>query len=372
LTKSAAQKLRAQLSATPPESRGDRIVREFLEQLDAYYASPNSSFYDNAIARRFYEQKLRYLKFTPYPNDGLVTFGASGTNKCDREVVFKYGDVKPEKSDDLPFRGRQRRQGTANIELLQLDLVHMEKRLGDVKFRVCKMPWDIEDFAKPYDAEWAFEDAAQQRKVFEYPHPETGELVKFAITAKPDGILCYYDEHAPVPLLFEYKTKATGLLAMNGKLDRNGAQAEHLRQVTAESLVFGIREGIILYESTEKPAWFSDEDNSNVPKTRKTWRDGQPVPDLRAFYFYITDEMQNALLADLARQAALVYSGTIPTITVEMTKHCGFCPFSSHCKSMLSDKEKSLLIEIEANFAKSRRNGCAEHRNLKRYLEGVV
>jgi len=371
LTKSAAQKLRAQLSATPPESRGDRIVREFLEQLDAYYASPNSSFYDNAIARRFYEQKLRYLKFTPYPNDGLVTFGASGTNKCDREVVFKYGDVKPEKSDDIPFRGRQRRQGTANIELLQLDLVHMEKRLGDVKFRVCKMPWDVEDFAKPDDAEWAFEDAAQQRKVFEYPHPETGELVKFAITAKPDGILCYYDEHAPVPLLFEYKTKATGLLAMNGKLDRNGAQADHLRQVTAESLVFGIREGIILYESTEKPAWFSDEDNSNVPKTRKTWRDGQPVPDLRAFYFYVTDEMQNALLADLARQAALVYSGKVPRMTVEMTSKCGFCAFTAHCKSLLTDDEKAELFAAEQRYARSRQAGSAAHRNLLAYLDGV-
>jgi hypothetical protein len=362
INKSAAQLLREQLTATPLESRGDRIVREFLEQLDAYYASPNSSFYDNAIARRFYEQKLRYLKFTPYPKDGLVTFGASGTNKCDREVVFKYGDVKPEKSDDIPFRGRQRRQGTANIELLQLDLVHMPKRFGDgIKFRMAENETD-----------WLMEDAAQKRKVFEYPHPETGELVKFAITAKPDGILWYYDENALVPLLFEYKTKATGLLAMNDKLDRNGAQADHLRQVTAESLVFGIREGIILYESTEKPAWFSDEDNANVPKTRKTWRDGQPVPDLRAFYFYVTDEMQNALLADLARQAALVYSGKVPRMTVEMTSKCGFCQFTAHCKSLLTDDEKAELLAAEQRYARSRQAGSAAHRNLVNYLEGVT
>jgi hypothetical protein len=333
---------------------------------------PETSFHDNAITRKFYEQKLRYLKFTPYPQDGLITFGASKTDMCDRQAVFKYGGTKPEKSPDIPFRGRQRRIGNAAVEFLQLDLVHMEKRLGDrAKFRVCKMPWDIEDFAKPDDAEWAFEDAAQQRKVFEYPHPETGELVKFAITAKPDGILCYYDEHTPVPLLLEFKTKATGLLAMNGKLDRNGAQAEHLRQVTAESLVFGIREGIILYESTEKPAWFSDEENKYVPKSRKTWQDGTPIPDLRAFYFRITDEMQEALLADLSRQAQLIYAGEVPPMTVEMTSHCGFCPFTSHCKSLLTDKEKAELFEIESNFSKSRLNGSAEHRNLKRYLEGV-
>jgi hypothetical protein len=368
-SKSAAQKLRAQLTATPPESRGDRIVREFLEQLDAYYASPNSSFYDNAIARRFYEQKLRYLKFTPYPNDGLVTFGASGTNKCDREVVFKYGDVKPEKSDDLPFRGRQRRQGTANIELLQLDLVHMEKRLGErAKFKVAEVDrierHPVDDV---FYTEWLLEDAAQKRKIFEYPHPETGELVRFAITAKPDGILDYEGDR----LIFEYKTKATGLLAMNGKLDRNGAQPDHLRQVTAESLVFGIREGIILYESTEKPSWFSDEDNSNVPKTRKTWRDGQPVPDLRAFYFYVTDEMQNVLLADLARQAALVYSGKVPRMTIEMTSKCGFCQFTAHCKSLLTDDEKAELFAAEQRYARSRQAGSAVHRNLLEYLDGV-
>jgi hypothetical protein len=362
INKSAAQLLRAQLNATPPESRGDRIVREFLEQLDAYYASPNSSFYDNAIARRFYEQKLRYLKFTPYPKDGLVTFGASGTALCDRQVVFKHGGTKPEKTDDIPFRGRQRRQGTANIELLQLDLVHMEKRLGDdAKFTMARVVRE-DGFT-----EWLMEDAAQNRMVFEYPHPETGELVKFAITAKPDGILDYEGDR----LIFEYKTKATGLLAMNGKLDRNGAQADHLRQVTAESLVFGIREGIILYESTEKPAWFSDEDNSNVPKTRKTWRDGQPVPDLRAFYFYVTDEMQNALLADLARQAALVYSGKVPRMTVEMTSKCGFCQFTAHCKSLLTDDEKAELFAAEQRYARSRQAGSAAHRNLVNYLEGV-
>jgi hypothetical protein len=332
---------------------------------------PETSFHDNAITRKFYEQKLRYLKFTPYPQDGLITFGASKTDMCDRQAVFKYGGTKPEKSPDIPFRGRQRRIGNAAVEFLQLDLVHMEKRLGErAKFKVATKWSDLEPDSlhyKGYVEEWAFEDAAQQRKVFEYPHPETGELVKFAITAKPDGILNYEGDL----LLFEFKTKATGLLAMNGKLDRNGAQAEHLRQVTAESLVFGIREGIILYESTEKPAWFSDEENKYVPKSRKTWQDGTPIPDLRAFYFRITDEMQEALLADLARQAQLIYAGEVPPMTVEMTGKCGFCEFRAHCKALLTDEEKTELIAAEKRYAKSRQAGSAAHRNLVNYLEGV-
>jgi len=336
--------------------RARKIEREFAEQLDAYYASPASGFHDNAITRKFYEQKLRYLTFKPYPDDGLVTFGASGTDKCDLEVFFRNQKVKPQKSDDLPFRGRQRRQGSAIIEYVQLDLVHMRKRLGDrAKFTV------LEDALK---GEWMFEDAAQQRVVIEY------DGVRFAITAKPDGILTYADDDSR--LLFEYKTKATGIRAMNSKLDYGGPQADHLRQVTAESLVFGIREGILLYESTQKPSWFSDEDNASVTKGAKTWRDGTPIPDIRPFYFYVTDEMQEALLRDLARQARIVYEGEKPDVTADMTKKCGFCPyFGGHCQASLSAENLAELQAIEARMARSSLAGKQDHRSLRNYLAEV-
>ena len=55
---------------------GQRLARELSEQFDMYYANPAASFHDNAIARKFYEQRLRHLAFKPYPKDGLVTFGA--------------------------------------------------------------------------------------------------------------------------------------------------------------------------------------------------------------------------------------------------------------------------------------------------------
>jgi len=334
------------------ESRGNKIEREFLEQMDAYYAAPSSGFHDNGIARKFYQQKLAYLKWSPYPNDGAITFGASGTNQCDRQVVYKYGGVKVEKSPDIPFRGRQRRTGSAVIDFFQLDLLHMEKRLGrNIKFKM----------SVKENGEFNFEDAAQVRRVFEY------DGVKFAITAKPDGIFDYEGGK----LLFEYKTKASGLVAMNNKLNFKGAQDDHLRQVTAESLVFGIREGLIVYESTEKPSWFSDYENKNVPKTRKTWAEDKPVSDLRAFYFNITDEMQQALLADLAKQAKQVYSKEVPTMQVEMTGRCGFCPFGSVCKSSLSEEEKQSLFEAEARYAQSQYAGKYAHNNLRNYLEGV-
>lgn len=359
----AAAALRAGLSEFQG-SKGDRIVREFLEQIDAYYASPSTGFYDNRIERRYLEQKLRHLAWKPYPNDGLVTFGASGTNLCDRQAVFKFGGTKPEKSDDIPFRGRQRRVGNAVVDYFQLDLVHMQKRLGKgAKFTMAEAwnEYENSDGSTYRVKEWRMEDAAQVRKVFEY------DGVKFAITAKPDGIFDYEGGN----LLFEYKTKASGLVAMNGKLDFKGAQDDHLRQVTAESLVFGINEGLLVYESTEKPAWFSDEDNKNVPKTRKTWRDGKPVSDIRPFYFEITEAQQEALLRDLAAQAKLIYAKEVPEMVVDMTSKCGFCPFSKHCKASLTDEERSSLVEAEQRYAKSREAGKYAHRNLINYLDGV-
>lgn len=332
---------------------GALLAQTFEKQMDAYYASPTASFHDDTISRRFYEQRLRHLGFKPYSKDGLVTFGASGTGKCDREIVFKNAKVKTEKTPDLPFRSRQRRVGSAVIEYFQLDLAHMTKRLGnDAVFTLLETK----------KRELAMEDAVQVRKVIEH------NGVKFAITVKPDGIL-HYAADDKRRFILEYKTKASGVVEMNGKLDFSGAQADHLRQVTAESIVYGINEGFLVYESMHKPAWFSDEERKSVPKTRKTWRNGAPMSDMRAMYFYITDEMKRLLLDDLAQQAELVYNGEIPEMTVDMTSKCGFCQFKTHCKSILTDAELAHLNRVEGRYSSDDRyRGKSDHTNLLNYL----
>lgn len=331
---------------------GYELSDAFSTQLDKYYALPSASFHDDSISRKFYSQRLRHIGFKSYPRDGLVTFGASGTNLCDRQIVFKNGNVKAEKTPDIPFRSRQRRVGSAVIEYLQLDLAHMAKRLGNEA---------VFTLATTKDGEYAMEDAMQVRQVIEH------NGVKFAITVKPDGILNYAGDDDR-RFIFEYKTKASGVVEMNGKLDYSGAQADHLRQVTAESIVYGIDEGFIVYESMHKPSWFSDQDRKSVPKTRKTWRNGEPLQDLRVMYFRITDDMKRELLDDLARQASLVYNGEIPEITVDMTGKCGFCPFKSHCKSTLTVEELAMLSEVEQRMASSEMNGRMTHTNLRNYL----
>lgn len=354
--------MREKAAESATQSRAETLVNDFLTQMDAYYASPSTAYYDDAISRRFYGQKLRYLRYDPWPKDGLVMFGASGTSLCDRQLVFKNDKTtKPEKSVDIPFRGRQRRIGNATVDYVQLDLVHMQKRLGSAaKFTM----------AERDNGEWDFEDAAQERRIFEAPHPETGELVKFAITAKPDGKFVYEPDDSRI--LFEFKTKASGLRAMNSKLDYKGAQADHIRQVTAEALVFGVDEALIVYESTQKPAWFDDTDNASVTKGAKTWLAGKPLADMRAFYVKITDEMKTALFADLARQAALVYEsqadGAAPTVTVEMTGQCGFCSYREYCRKVLTSDNESRLEAIEHTMSKSSMAGKSAHRQLKAYL----
>lgn len=341
------------------KQRSQQLINDFLTQLDRYYSSPHSSYYDTAIEKRFYEQKLRYLnnRFT-WENDGLVTFGASGTDKCDVEIFFRNQDVKPQKSPDLPFRGRQRRMGTAVVDYVQLDLVAMpgvlEKDGHEPSFVVAESNGD-----------WLFEDAAAKREVFEY------DGVKFAIVAFPDGLLRYVPDGADEPnIIFEYKTKATGLLEMQSKLTRLGPDEHHIRQIVAESLVYGIREGIILYESTQKPSWFSDEESKNVAKTRRTWADGEPVSDLYAAYVYVTDAMQERLLADLARQARLVYEGKKPDVTVDCVQKCGFCPYYEHCRSTITPENLEELKAIEEKYAKSRLAGVRTHQLLREYLLG--
>lgn len=337
--------------------RGEEIEREFMAQLDAYYSSPASSFYDSKLERKFYEQKLRHLGYTPYPDDGLINFGASGTDKCDLEVYYRNQKIKPEKSDDLPFRGRQRRLGTAVIDFVQLDIIHMPLRLGKAaKFR----------FKETNKGEFGFEDAAQKRKVFSVKMDD-GYSCEFAITCKPDGIM----EYGGSTLIFEYKTRATGIKTMNSRLDFQGADPNHVRQVVAESLVYGIDEAIILYESAQKPSWYSDEENKSVTKGNKTWKDGYPVKDMRCFYIYVTDEMKSQLLHDLASQARLVYENQKPQVTVDMTSKCGFCSFRNHCREDISKENLETLQEIESRMSKSHMAGKRDHRYLLEYLEGA-
>lgn len=355
MTNPLRQRARQQYNDEP---YGDRVEREFIEQLDAYYSDPRSSFYLDRLEKEFYKQRLNHVGFKPYPKDGLVTFGASGTDKCDLEVYYRNQKIKPEKRHDLPFRGRQRRQGSAIIEMVQLDLIHMPARLGNrAKFTVKKTKSD----------EYAFEDAAQHRAVYEV-EMEDGYKCRFAITAKPDGIL----EYEGKSLLFEYKTKAAGLRAMNGKLDFKGPDEGHMRQVTAESLVFGISEGILLYESTQKPSWFSDEERKSVTKGQKTWKEGAPLADVRAFYFTISADEQHALLHHLAKQARNVYENTKPTVTPEMTNKCAFCDFfGSHCQGDQPAEVIENLRQVERRMASSHMAGKFEHRNLVEYLSAV-
>lgn len=331
---------------------GSGLADAFITQLDKYYSLPSASFHDDRVARKFYEQRLNHLGYKPYPNDGLVTASASQTNLCDRQFVFKYAKVKTEKTPDIPFRSRQRRVGSAVIEYLQLDLAHMPRRLGkEAMFTLATLP----------NGELAMEDAMQVRRVIEH------NGVKFALTVKPDGILNFAKD-AQRRFIFEYKTKASGVVEMNGKLDYSGAQADHLRQVTAEAIVYGINEGFLVYESMHKPSWFSDEERKNVPKTRKTWRDGAPLSDMRAMYFYITEDMKRQLLDDLARQATLVYNGEVPAMTAEMTGKCGFCPFKAHCKATLTGEELADLRAVEGAMAASSMAGKREHTDLRNYL----
>ncbi|MNW66665.1 hypothetical protein D3C74_451570 [compost metagenome] len=82
--------------------------------------------------------------------------------------------------------------------------------------------------------------------------------------------------------------------------------------------------------------------------------------------------MQRELLDDLARQAALVYSGEVPDVTVEMTGKCGFCQFRGHCAASLSADNLALLERAESRMAHGSMAGKATHKNLRQFLDGFA
>lgn len=87
----------------------------------------------------------------------------------------------------------------------------------------------------------------------------------------------------------------------------------HKKQLVGYSLLFGIDEFVIMYESLAK-----DE-----------WRAGQhAMADFETFYVQITEKDRMDLLDKYAEIAAAVEDGEIPD---QERSKCMFCPFKSTC-----------------------------------------
>ena len=125
-----------------------------------------------------------------------------------------------------------------------------------------------------------------------------------------DGILDYNPEGIKVG--FEFKTKSTTIAAV-GEYKMKDAQDGHKTQCVAYSLIFGLTEFILMYESLAKDNWTA----GNEAKS-----------DIRTFYLNVTEKDRTELLDKFAAVVADVKKDKLPKGD---TDKCFFCEYKDIC-----------------------------------------
>jgi hypothetical protein len=229
--------------------------------------------------------------------NGVIMFSPSSASKCPRELFFKATKTKKDKVTAFPYQRRWTRNSTAVHRAVQKDLLYAEKVLPAPLFRVKKTP----------DGRPSWEKNIAH--VVQVEHEGTA----FQLYGMMDAILEYTPDGSTVG--FEFKTKSTTIAAV-GDFKMKEASSDHVTQCSGYSLLFGVDEFLIVYESVAKDSWMKGE---------------EARPDMRAFYIEVKDEDRTRLLDKFAEIAENYYSGEISR--PDYSK-CLFCPYKTRCKEV--------------------------------------
>lgn len=225
-----------------------------------------------------------------YPKE-FPRFSPSSSDKCERELYFKANKAMKDEETGFPFQRRWTRNSTAVHGAVQRQLLEAEIVLDSPEFKVMRL-----DNGLP-----AWEKNIEDWKLIEH------NGVQFVVFGMCDGILEYKDGSK---VGFEFKTKSNSVAQIKQLKE---PAPSHRMQCVAYSILFGVDEWLITYESVAKDKWTTGENARN---------------DFKVFYYKVTDRERKHLLDKWARVADNINTGEIPNAN---TSKCTFCPFNTIC-----------------------------------------
>lgn len=285
------------------DKRGLEIQTAFINHLNAYSSLDEPR--DKEIDMSILDDEMTNLKNPKYINfkRGLVTFSPSSASKCERELFYKALRMPKDEQTFLPYQRRWMRNGTAIHAAVQKDLLYAEKYLEKPDFKVVRMKAPASVAGRP-----AWESNLKEVRHF--------EDLGFQVFGMMDGVLEYMPDGSKVG--FEFKTKSTTIAAV-GDFKMKAPQSGHVEQCVAYSILFGLEEFILAYESIAKDGW-------NKGEAAKS--------DIKAFGITITDAQRQALIDKFIRVAEYVNEykkdANAPIPMADANK-CIFCPYKSSC-----------------------------------------
>lgn len=290
---------------------------DLIEQFDNWHKEGEvwDADLDRQIHLWFAEEKAVFPK-RPY-------FSPSSVTACPQGLYFKYLGATQDKFERQPHQSRWAKIGTAVGDMLQREILFMEKHYERVTGVPPKFIFDRNELGQP-----AFEGFVKKAKEVQ------GAGESFYLFGAPDGIMLYEDEDGEVHRVgVEFKTKQT-TAARTSLYSMREAELGHVRQTIAYSIMYDLDYYVVVYQNASKKTWKYDDEEYDK------------TPDLRAFSYRHTEEDKQELLEELGGLLKRFKADDKPKL--DLTEWT-FNNYKTVCATNLTEEEYAdLVAEAEA------------------------
>lgn len=305
-----------------------QVAEELIETLNDWHSRPETwdAELDSQI-HAWYVNPPNLFPKRPY-------FSPSATGACKRELYEKGIGSKRDVTGQQPHQKRWTNLGTAVGDMIQRDLLFIEKHMPESRFR----------FERNADGTPMFEDFAKRS----VPLDVAG--TKFHLYGAPDGIMIYTDENGEQHRIgLEIKSKQTSA-ARTSAYSMKQVDDKHELQTIAYSIMFNVDYYVVLYVNTSHKSW------------SMTDEDFEKTPDIRAFGVECTVDRKVQLIEYLADIQRNINEKKAPL--PDMSKWT-FNGFKTAIKASLTKEE---MQKIYDQVAMARRSGLKDFEK-RQYLE---
>ena len=316
---------------TDSQNFAQNVADELVATLNAWHAQPEK--WDAALDSQihaWYVNPPKVFPKKPY-------FSPSATGACKRELYEKGIGSKRDAGGQQPHQKRWTAVGTAIGDMIQRDLLFIEKHMEGARFR----------FERNADGTPMFEDFAKRNV------PINCGGIAYHLFGAPDGILIYTDENGEQHRIgLEIKSKQT-TAARTSHYSLRQADEKHELQTIAYSIMYGVSHYIVLYVNTAHKSWsMTEEEFANTP-------------DIRAFGVDCTNERKAQLIEELAEIQRMINEGQAPLPDLSKWTFNGF---KDAIATSITDEE---LAQLEAQVASAKRSGLKDFAK-RAYIDGLA
>ncbi|SFX47922.1 hypothetical protein SAMN04487866_10926 [Thermoactinomyces sp. DSM 45891] len=307
---------------------GSELAHDFLTMMDKWHSY--KEIWDDDLDADILRMNLEILttnrKKLDWGPKGTGYFTPSSSSSDARELYMKLTKAPRDEQEIAPHQKRWQRAGTAFGDIIQDDLLYINKHyISEFKEQPTYRPEFVDLNGKLYPSWERF-----ARKIMWIKH--RGHQIP--ILGQPDGILWH---HTGKRVGLEIKTKQTTAARTSHYSMREPSQ-DHIKQCICYSIMYGVDDYLIVYGNLAKKAW-------NMTK-----EDYEKTPDLRVFHIKITDEDRKGLLDFFADILDCIDAGIPPKLDLDKWM---FNNFKTACALSLSQDELTEITQQVSNVSKS-------------------